>query len=405
MSRVSGDRRGRRGRLALAGLVALGALLASASFGGSGVRAGGPAFHGELVGTFVRPTHVTAEPSHPDLLYVVEQRGTVVALRDERRLSERFLDIRDIVLAQNDPGGGTEQGLLSIAFPPDHADSGLFYVFFTNGDGDIEVDEFERSAADPAVADPASRRTVIVIPHRDAQNHNGGQLQFGPGGFLFFATGDGGASTRLRGIHARDPESLLGKLIRIDPRRRGARPYRSPNTNPYVGVAGRDEIYSYGLRNPYRFSFEGNRLALGDVGQVSREEVNVLGAGQARGANFGWPEYEGDLLWAPDLPGADPPTFPMHVYSHDSGGCAVIGGYVVRDPGLPALGGRYLYGDFCLGQLRSFVPNVALQEARGDAPLGVAAPQLNTFGQGVGGQIYYALLSGEVFRLEAGPGT
>lgn len=355
------------------------------------------------VGDFRRPTHVTATPAVPDLLFVVEQAGKISVLEDEVPLSKPFLDIRSLVKAKPDAGAGAEQGLLSMAFPPDYADTGLFYVYFNNNDADIEVDEFSVSAADPARADPASRRPVIVIDHRAADNHNGGQLQFAPGGspLLYFATGDGGGANR---PNARDLDVLLGKVIRIDPRQHGTDPYRAPRSNPYVGVPGRDEIYAYGLRNPWRWSFDGSRVLIGDVGQSNWEEIDAVRRGNLAGTNFGWPEYEGNELFEPTLPGPDPPTFPVYTYSHaETGGCAIVGGYVVRDPDLAGLFGRYVYSDYCTGELRSMRIRFSggTPEAIDDASAGIRLSHVNAFGEGLGGQIYFTRRTGEVYRLEA----
>ena len=165
-----------------------------------------------------------------------------------------------------------------------------------------------------------------------------------------------------------------------------------------MGRAGRDEIYSYGLRNPYRFSLDRGLIAIGDVGQQEQEEVDILKVADAKGVNFGWPEFEGDLPHDADLPGPGPAVFPIHTYSHAKG-CAVIGGVIVSDPQLPELKNRYLYGDFCSGKLRSFRPDVAAQEARDDAPLGLIIPGLTSFGQGSDGQVYMTN-STTLYRLE-----
>jgi glucose/arabinose dehydrogenase len=351
------------------------------------------------IDNFANPVQVATAPSSRRLLFVVERPGRIQVLRDEIRLSRPFLDIRDIVRGSPDPGAGGEQGLLSVAFAPDYAESRRFYVLFTNNNGDVEINEFRRSTTSAVRADRASRRVLLVIPHPGAQNHNGGQLHFGPGGLLFISTGDGGGVQPL-GENARRLGSLLGKILRISPLPAGARPYGIPASNPFVGRPGRDEIFAYGLRNPWRFSFDGHRLAIGDVGQSRREEINFLWLGDARGVNFGWPQYEGELVFDSSRPGPDPATFPILTYSHAGGRCTVIGGYVVRDPSLPALTGRYLYADFCTGEVRSFRPRIATQEAVGDEPAGLALPQLTSFGQGFDGQIYFTQLGGRVSRLE-----
>jgi len=209
------------------------------------------------------------------------------------------------------------------------------------------------------------------------------------------------------GEPARDLESLLGKILRIRPVETGGRPYGIPAGNPFVGREGRDEIFAYGLRNPWRFSFDRGRIAIADVGQGLQEEVNLLPNRDASGVNFGWPQFEGDLVFDSTRPGPDPATFPLFVYDHSDGRCAIIGGYIVRDPSLPALRGRYLYGDSCTGEIRSFIPwtipQTGEQVAVRDVPAGITLPRLSTFGVGFGGKIYAAQISGEVWRLDPPP--
>jgi len=358
------------------------------------------------IGSFEAPTHVAVAPGRLRNLFVVERRGRIQILRNELPLARPFLDISDLVLGMPDPGAGVEQGLLSVAFPSDYEQFGRFYVAFTNNDGDLEIDEFQRAPINPVRADPASRRVVLVIPHRAAQFHYGGQLQFGPDGLLYISTGDGGGTPI--GENARLLTSLLGKILRINPLPAGGKPYRIPKSNPFVDRGGRDEIFAYGLRNPWRFSFDGTRIAIADVGQLQQEEVNLLHKQNAAGANFGWPQYEGDLVYDETRPGRDPPTFPIFTYGRNPYCTAIVGGYVVRDPNLPALLGRYLYGDLCSGDIRSFVPHVNAQEARGDRPTGILLSGLSTFGQGFNGKIYAAQIdfdssSGSVWRLEPPP--
>jgi glucose/arabinose dehydrogenase len=350
------------------------------------------------IGTFADPTYVAVAPGRPHLLFIVERAGQIQVLRDEQTLARPFLDIRNIVRGPPDAGAGNEQGLLSMAFPPDYASSGRFYVAFTDNNGSLQVNEFMRSAS-PVRADRGSRRILLTIPHPGADNHNGGQLQFDSNGRLYISTGDGG-NVDPRGDKARRLSSLLGKILRIDPRPGATRPYRIPPGNPFVGLGGRDEIFAYGLRHPWRFSLDGGRIAIADVGQTQREEVNLLTVQDAAGANFGWPEFEGDLVFDPTRPGPHLATPPMFVYSHDGGGCAIIGGYVVRDTNLPGLLRRYLYGDACTGEIRSFVPRVADQQALRDRPTGLTLPGLSSFGQGFNGKIYAAQIGGPVWRLE-----
>ena len=395
MSRVEGART----RLPITGIVVAAVLLCwlatSPTFASAqGVQA-------VPVGTFEHPVDLQAAPEAPNLLFVVEQPGSIRVLDNGVDAGEPFLNIRSIVLAHPDIGAGDEQGLFSIAFAPGYANNHRFYVLFDNVDGDVEIDEFKSSPGNPLRARPKSRRTLLVIPHQDAQNHNGGQLHFGPQGLLYASIGDGGHQSPV-GEHARDLENLLGKLLRIDPHAQGGQPYGIPPDNPLVGEPGRDEIFAYGFRNPWRFSFDGRRLAIADVGQRRFEEVNFLSISKALGANFGWPQYEGNELFAVNRPGADPPTFPVLTYTHDFG-CAVAGGYVMHDPGLPALEGRYIYTDFCSGVLRTFQPQVVPgggYTAADDQPLGLTIVRPTSFGVDAEGQIYVTQATGPVTRLE-----
>ena len=344
----------------------------------------------DKVGSFTDPVHVDAVPGFPRLLYVVEKPGRIAVLRDGEKLARPFLDIRERV---DDVG---ERGLLSVAFPPGYRKSRRFYVFYTQRDGDNRVQEFKRSRRYPARAVASSGRRVLDIPHPDTTNHNGGQLQFGPDGrLLYIATGDGGSNPDA----AANRHGLLGKLLRIDPRKRRGRPYTVPSRNPYVGRRGRNEIYSYGLRNPWRFSFDSTtgRLTIGDVGEGSREEVNYVTRATAKRGNFGWPRWEGDQPHPGD-PGDDPPIFPTFTYPHPDG-CSIIGGYVVRDPDLPGLAGRYVYTDLCNGDIRSFVPT--LGGASDDRSTGLSINSPTSFGEACRGRIYVASYEGGVYRLRA----
>ena len=326
-----------------------------------------------------------------DLLFVVERAGRIVVLRDGKRAGT-FLDISDRVSTEG------ERGLLSVAFAPDYQRSRRFYVYYTDRNGDIEVDHFRRSADSPIRADEGSRAEIITIAHPSASNHNGGTAAFGPDGKLYIATGDGGSTPQT----AQDRGSLLGKLLRIDPRPSSKRGYAVPKGNPFAGRGGRGEIFALGLRNPFRFSFDRRKplIAIGDVGEGSREEVDYLRLSRARGANFGWDDYEGRER----RPGAtlsqkqhDPP---MHDYANGPGGtCAVTGGVTVRDRALRSLRGRYLYADLCAGRLRSFKPRLKRNRARGDRALGPEVSQPVGFGEDRDGHVYVVSLDGPVYRL------
>jgi glucose/arabinose dehydrogenase len=343
------------------------------------------------VGEFEAPLYVAQPPGESRDLYVVEKGGRIVLVDGGAPAQEPFLDLSDEVST------GSEQGLLSMAFDPDYERSGRFFVNFTDTEGDTRVQEFRRDADDPRVADPGTRRELLRI-EQPFENHNGGLVLFGPDDLLYIGTGDGGSGgdPMRNGL---DLSTLLGKLLRIDPNPAGGRPYAIPSSNPFVDEPGaRGEIYSYGLRNPWRFSFDrvGGALSIGDVGQDAIEEIDLVAREAARGANFGWSAFEGNEPFNEDqeAPDAVPPalTYPL------DGACAVTGGYVVRDESLRSLYARYLYGDFCVGELRSFTARPG-REAADDRPLGVDVPQLSSFGEDNRGRIYAVSLNGPVYRL------
>jgi glucose/arabinose dehydrogenase len=347
----------------------------------------------EKLGDFNQPVEVAQPPGVKGLLFVAENPGSIAVLSGGSELDHKFLDISDRV----DCGCG-ERGLKSIAFDPGYKRNRRFYVLYTNTDGNTEVDSFERSPDSTTRADPNSGRQVIVIPLGPNPDfchcHQGDQLQFGPGGHLYVSVGDGGCCYD-PGDQARNLDDLHGKILRIDPAPAGG--YTIPKDNPLVGKPGRDEIFAWGFRNPWRFSFDGDRIAIGDVGEHAQEEIDYETVAQAKGANFGWPEYEGTLLDDPLRPGPGPPVAPIFTYPHGPG-CAVTGGYVVGDRTLGALYGRYVYSDWCTGELRSFRPPT-VGAATDDQPLGLIVPYPSSFGRGSDGRIYVASYLGPVYRL------
>ena len=259
------------------------------------------------VGSFDAPLHVAAPPGDKRRIFVVEQGGTVRVVRAGRRLSRPFLDVRNKVIS------GGEQGLLSIAFAPDYAKTRRFYVNYTDKRGTQSVVEYRRSKSSSDRADAGSARLVLRYDGVEA-NHNGGLLAFGPDKLMYIGTGDGGGGDDQHGTrgNAQDLGSLLGKLLRIDPRRSGSKRYRIPPSNPFVGKAGaRGEIYSYGLRNPWRFAFDRRTgdLAIADVGQDEVEEIDFAAKGGARGVNYGWRPLEGTRRnFDEPAPGASRPS-------------------------------------------------------------------------------------------------
>ncbi len=349
------------------------------------------------IGRFDSPLYVTAPPRDRRRVFVVEQGGTIRVVRAGRRVSRPFLDLRRRVTA------GGEQGLLSMAFAPDYHKTRRFYVNYTDRSGDTRVVEFRRSKSNPDRA--LSKGRLVLRIRQPEANHNGGLVAFGPDRLLYIGTGDGGGANDRHGSrgNAQDLGSLLGKMLRIDPRRKGSRRYRVPSSNPFVGRAGaRPEIYSYGLRNPWRFSFDRSRgdLVIGDVGQGEREEVDFARRGKARGANYGWRPLEGTRrnVEGEPAPGAVAPVLEL---SHADGNCSITGGYVVRDRRVPALLGRYVYGDYCAGRLRS--ARLSTGSAKGDAAVpGLRKVDgLSSFGEDARRRVYVVSLGGPVYRLAA----
>src|SRR5215218_285682 len=334
---------------------------------------------------FEAPVYVTSDPGNPERLFVVERAGTVVLVQNGELRS--FANIRSVVSCCEG-----ERGLLSIALAPDFDSSGRFFLYYTGKEEPGEIHVGEMVASGNSAASSTLRDVIPPIPHPGASNHNGGQLQFGPEGALFFATGDGGAQND-ENHNAQDPTSQLGKLLRL----------------PSPGSLATPEIWSLGLRNPFRFSFDRltGDLWIGDVGQSKREEVDFAAAPElGKNRNYGWNCMEGSIpgpatdpecLTAP----ADAFALPAFEYPHPVEGeaiCggAIVGGYVVRGPGMGDLGGRYLYGDYCNGSIRSFSPAAPSLTDRSE---GKSIPKLTSFGEDACGRLYATSETGLVYRL------
>jgi glucose/arabinose dehydrogenase len=323
-------------------------------------------------------------------LYVAEQGGRVVAVRDGVVDSQPVLDLSGEV------SEGFEQGLLGLAFSPAGTE---LYVHYTNTDGDTRVVEY---AMTDGVADPATRREVLAVDQPQA-NHNGGQLAFGPDDLLYIGLGDGGGGGDTGDGHApggngQSLDTLLGKILRIDPRPSGGDPYTIPADNPFAGGGGRPEIWAFGLRNPWRFSFdrETDDLWIGDVGQNAVEEIDYAPAGTGRGANYGWARLEGSQPFSGEAP--PDAVGPIFEYPNPDQGCSVTGGYVYRGARIPDLRGAYVFADYCEGALR------ALRQEGGQVAferfLDVGAANVAAFGEDSQGELYVLSQGDGLLRID-----
>ncbi len=357
-----------------------------------------------VVSGLFRPLGITHAGDGSGRLFIAEQGGRIRIWKGGQLQATPFLDLTSLVTCCS------ERGLLALAFHPDYAANGYFYVGYTDLGGDTVIARYSVSANNPNVADPASALRILEVA-QPAANHNNDHLAFGPDGYLYLGMGDGGGGSSARG---QDLTSLLGKVLRIDPDGDDFpadpnRNYAIPPGNPFVGVAGaRDEIWAYGLRNPWRFSFDRllGDLWLGDVGQATLEEIDHQAAASAGGENYGWAIMEGTSCFDPPTNCNDGSlTLPVLEYDHGFG-CSVTGGYRYRGDREPGLRGVYLYGDFCAGTIWGTVPRCdGVWESREllDSGLGISS-----FGEDESGEVYVADLdnnNGRVLRLaRAGAG-
>jgi len=366
-----------------------------------------------VVGGLSQPTFITHAGDNSNRIFVTEKPGRIRIIKNGALQATPFLDITGRI---GNPGG--EQGLLSVAFPPGYGSTrNRFYVYYTNPVGTLVIARY-RPTANPDVADPNSEEIILTIEHPTFSNHNGGQLQFGPDGYLYIGTGDGGGGGDPF-KNSQNPGVLLGKLLRIDVEpvgtpvlalfktflplifKSGPSPnYSIPATNPYVGTPGyRGEIWALGLRNPWRFSFDRQTgdLYLGDVGQNLWEEVDFQPANSGGGENYGWNILEGKHCFDPAV-GCNPPlrySPPVSEYDHSSD-CSITGGYVYRGPGNSAMQGIYFYGDICSGNIRG------LQRLNGTwfSTLLSTAFGISSFGEDQAGNLYAADYSlGVIYQI------
>lgn len=346
----------------------------------------------EVVGGFQRPVYVTGAGDGSGRLFIVEQYGRIFIYQNGSLLPTPFLNVSNLISTR-----GNEQGLLGLAFHPDYKTNGTFFINYTDVRGNTAVVRYTVSPTDPNVADPASASIILQVPQPYA-NHNGGDLQFGPDGYLYIGMGDGGSGGDPQG-NAQNPKQLLGKMLRIDVN--SGDTYSIPADNPFVNDSNyAPEIWALGLRNPWRFSFDRatGDLYIADVGQNTWEEVNFQPASSKGGENYGWNIMEGTHPFS----GAAAPeglVMPFFDYSHQQGGCSVTGGYVYRGQAAPELQGVYLFGDYCSGFLWASVRDEAgnWQTNRfldtGDT--------ISSFGEDETGELYLINHGGTIFQFAA----
>jgi glucose/arabinose dehydrogenase len=331
------------------------------------------------------PTAMAMRPGDDQTIFIASQDGIIRPIRDGQ-VARPILDVS----AQTQAGG--ERGLLGLAFSPDGT---KLYIDYTDLNGDSHVDEYTVGAND--VADLASRREVLTQA-QPYPNHNGGQLVFGPDGLLYIGFGDGGSGGDPQ-RHAMDLGTWLGKILRIDPHATGGAAYAVPADNPFVGrTDAKGEIWSYGLRNPWRFSFDADNddLWIGDVGQNEVEEVDHVTAtsGSGRGVNFGWSAYEGTDRYNDEVSTANV-TMPVHEFRHGLEGCSISGGFVYRGTAIAALRGAYVFGDYCFTGVRAIDP--AAPETA--TTIASQPPSVSSFGEGPGRELYVLSVAGAVYKL------
>lgn len=345
------------------------------------------------IGSFPGAVIVASPPGDAKRLVVGQLDGPVYLLKDGVRQSRPFLDLRGIAHHEG------ERGLLGLAFAPDYQQSGLLYVYYNDPAANLHLVEYRRSQ-DPDVVDPASARELLYLP-KFSSHHNGGYLQFGPDGYLYVFTGDGGDSyNHPPGEYGQRVDDLFGSILRINPRQRFNAPYSIPSDNPFVGrTDARPEVWAYGLRNPWRGFIDANGdVYVSDVGPDQWEEVNLIPSG-VKGANLGWPCFEGPNTYRHglDLTCPEDALKPVFSYRNDPTTCAIIGGVVARDPRLGEIKDYFLYADLCSGNLS----RLSYGDGRAAVfPLGITVSNPISFGTDALNRIYIATAPGPVYRLD-----
>jgi glucose/arabinose dehydrogenase len=341
------------------------------------------------------PIYVTHAGDGSGRVFVAEQAGPIFVVENGLLNPTPFLDLSDIVIDDVIKGGYTERGLLGLAFHPDYAKNGFFFVYYIDKSGTAILARYKVLASDPNQADPASAVTLLTIS-QPYDNHKAGQLAFGPDGYLYIGVGDGGNNGDPQG-YAQNKQSLLGKLLRIDV---NSEPYSIPPTNPFIKADNvAHEIWAFGLRNPWRFSFDRatGDLYIGEVGEHALEELDFQPASSPGGENYGWNIYEGNTKFLPDATDIES-VKPIFTYEHTTG-CSIVSGYVYRGKALPALQGVYFFSDYCVGRVWS-----AYRDASGTWKIEVFSDlgtPVSSFGEDEAGELYAVAYTGSVLRLQA----
>jgi glucose/arabinose dehydrogenase len=349
----------------------------------------------KVVGGLKSPTQITNANDGTNRLFVVEQRGTIRVIKDGVLQSGYFMDIRSKV------ADGGERGLLGLAFHPNFKTNHRLFVYYTRNGGDIVVSRFTTNASNTNVNE-SSARPLLLIEHSAATNHNGGAMAFGPSGYLFIGVGDGGGAGDPGNDAQQKSKNFLGKILRINVNGSGAGKfdrYSIPRSNPFAGSKpGLGEIWAYGLRNPWRISFDSanGRLFIADVGQRRYEEVNREGSGATGGRNYGWNAMEGKHCYTASKCPKSGDTLPIAEYSHSGGNCSITGGYVYRGPTQTALVGQYVFADYCSGRIWTLPSGGTAKTQRADT-----SQHITSFGESESGELYAVAASGNVYQVKA----